>query len=109
LSIFIKRTGKLPLTIFSSPDYVIQKSLNLPQFAKRPATTLGDVWRRSFWLQQSASGCGLTYGCVTMLSSSQGCELPLRLHSTIASQLVGNKRSLDAACYCICFQSSVET
>ena len=34
-----------------------------------------DVLRRSFCLKQSAPAFGLTHGCVTPLSDSQGCEL----------------------------------
>jgi len=46
-----------------------------PRFAKRPFTNLSDVSRRRLCLQQPAPACGLTQGCVTMLSDSQGCEL----------------------------------
>jgi len=46
-----------------------------PWFAKRAIMNLSDVSKRSFCLQQSAPTCGLTDGCVTMLSGSKGCEL----------------------------------
>jgi len=45
-----------------------------PRFAERAIKNLSDVKRR-FCLQQPAPACGLTHGCVTMLSESQGCEL----------------------------------
>jgi len=46
-----------------------------PGFAKRTIMNLSDVWNRRLCLQQPASACGLTHGCVTVLSDSQGCEL----------------------------------
>jgi len=46
-----------------------------PKFAKGVVTNLSYVFRWSFCLQQSAPACGLTHGCVTMRSDSQGCEL----------------------------------
>jgi len=36
---------------------------------------LSDVLNRRLCLQQPVPACGLTHGCVTMLSNSQGCEL----------------------------------
>jgi len=44
-------------------------------FPKRTFLNHGDVLRWSYCLQQSAPACALTDGGVTMLSSSQGCEL----------------------------------
>jgi len=38
-------------------------------------TNLSDVLRRRLCLHQPAPACGLTHGCVTMLSESQDCEL----------------------------------
>jgi len=46
-----------------------------PRFAKRAITNISDVLSRHLCLQQRAHACGLTHGCVTMLSDSQGCEL----------------------------------
>jgi len=40
----------------------------LPRFAKRATMNISDVSTRSFCLQQSAPACGLTHGCVTLLS-----------------------------------------
>jgi len=45
------------------------------RFAKGAITNLSNVIRRRLCLQQSAPACGLTDGCVTMLSDSQACEL----------------------------------
>jgi len=45
-----------------------------PRFAKRAITNLSDVSRRHLCLQP-APACGLTHGCVKMLSDSQGCQL----------------------------------
>jgi len=36
---------------------------------------LSDVLNGRLCLQQPVPTCGLTHGCVTMLSDSQGCEL----------------------------------
>jgi len=36
---------------------------------------LSDVSNRRLCLRQPVPACGLTHGCVTMLSDSQGCEL----------------------------------
>jgi len=46
-----------------------------PRLVKRAITNTSDVLRRRLCLQQPAHACGLTDGCVTMLSDSQGCEL----------------------------------
>jgi len=46
-----------------------------PRFAKGATTNLSDVLRRRLCLHQLAPACGLTHGCVTMLSDSQACEL----------------------------------
>jgi len=46
-----------------------------PRFAKRAIINLSGVSRRNFCLQAPDCGCGLTHGCATTLSESQGCEL----------------------------------
>ena len=46
-------------------------SLRSPRFAKGAITNLSDVLRRHLCLQQPVPACGLTDGCVTMLSDSQ--------------------------------------
>jgi len=45
-----------------------------PRFTKRTVMNLSDVLNRRLCLQQPMPACGLTHGCVTMLSDSQGCE-----------------------------------
>jgi len=45
-----------------------------PRLAKRAITNISDVLRCRLYLQQPAHACGLTYGCVTMLTDSQACE-----------------------------------
>jgi len=45
------------------------------RFVKRTIMNLGDVLISRLCLQQPVPACGLTHGCVTMLSDSQGCEL----------------------------------
>jgi len=73
-----------------------------PSFAKGAITNLSDVSRRRLCLQQQAPVCGLTHGCVTMLSGSHACELShfdfiLWLHHN------GRKSSIHSACNCACF------
>jgi len=51
-----------------------------PRYAKRATTNISDILRRRLCLQQPAPACGLTHGCVTMLSDSQGCELSHFVH-----------------------------
>ena len=61
-----------------------------PRFAKRAITSISDVFKRRLCLQQPAPACGLTHGCVTMLSDSQGLRtFPIRSHSIVTSQWTG--------------------
>jgi len=47
-----------------------------PRFSKRTIMNLSDVLNRfRLYLQHPVPACGLTHGCITMLSDSQGCEL----------------------------------
>jgi len=55
------------------PSY--QSSSRSPRFAKWAITNFSDVFMGSICLQQTAPACGLTHGCVTMLSENQRCEL----------------------------------
>jgi len=73
-----------------------------PWFAKRAFTNLSDILRCRLCLQQPAPGCGLTDGCVTMLSDSQGCELS---NFVLILQLRHNGResSIHSACNCAYF------
>ena len=59
-----------------SPTPSCKISSRSPRFAKGAITNLSDVLRRRLCLQQPAPAYGLTDGCVTMLSDSQGYELP---------------------------------
>jgi len=63
------------------------------------------VLNRRMCLQQAVPTCGLTHGCVTMLSDSQGCEL---FHFVLILQLRHNGResSIHSACNCACFYRS---
>jgi len=60
-----------------------------PRFAMRTIMNLNDVLNRRLCPQQPVPACGLTHGCVTMLSDSQGCEL---FHFVLIPQLRHNGR-----------------
>jgi len=63
---------------------------------------LSDVLNRRLCHQQPVLACGLTHGCVTMLSDSQDCEL---FHSVLILYLRHNglERSIHSACNCARF------
>ena len=69
-----------------------------PRFTERVVTNLSYVLKRSFWLQQSAPACGITHGCVAMLSDSQGLQTfrfaPI-VHSCVVS---GRESSVHSEC-----------
>jgi len=73
-----------------------------PRFTKRATANISDVLRRRLCLQQPAPACGLTHGCVTMLSDTQGCELS---HFDLFLYLRhgGQESSIHSACNCACF------
>jgi len=58
----------------------------------------GDVLRWIYCLQQSAPACGLTVRGVTMLSSSQGCQL---FNSALILQLRHNGRESSKRLQCV--------
>ena len=66
--------AKLIITIYKTSNG-IAKSHQDHQGSRRAIINQSDVSRRSFCRQAPACGCGLTHGCVTMLSECQGCEL----------------------------------
>jgi len=69
----------LVITIYKMSNasrwYPFAKSHQDHQGSQREQLRTLVALRRRLCLQQPAPACGLTHGCVTMLSDSQGCEL----------------------------------
>jgi len=71
------------------------------RFTEWTITNLSDVYGISC-IQQPVPACGLTHGCVTMLSESQDCELS---YFGLVLQLrhIGRESSIHSACNCASF------
>jgi len=80
----------------------LQILIKITKVRREQLRTLVTFLRCRLCLQQPAPACGLTDGCVTMLSDSQACELS---YFVLILQLRHNGResSIHSACNCTGF------
>ena len=74
----------------SAADTPLQNLIKITKVRKESNCEIGDLLRRRLCLQQPAPACGLTRDYVTMLSDSQGCELPASFSFYSCVTMVGN-------------------